>query len=83
MCLALPAQVVQIHEDAEATINLGGIQKRISISLVPEVKLNDYVLVHVGFAIGIVDALEAERTLQLFAQLQEQELSGIDEHEVY
>lgn len=69
MCLALPAQVVEIHSPSLATINLGGIQKQVSIELVPEVNIGDYVVVHVGFAIGVIDADEAARTLQLFDQL--------------
>lgn len=72
MCLALPAQIVAIHSPTEATIRLGGIQKKISIELVPEVQVNNYVVVHVGYAIGLVDAEQAERTLQLFAQMGQQ-----------
>ena len=66
MCLALPARIVAI-EGLNATVDLAGIRKNISIALVPNVKINDYVIVHVGFAIGQVDPIEAERTLLLFA----------------
>jgi hydrogenase expression/formation protein HypC len=52
---------------------LGGIKKDISIELVPGVKLNDYVVVHVGYAIGLIEPEEAERTLQLFAELGQME----------
>ncbi|MCE1176609.1 MAG: HypC/HybG/HupF family hydrogenase formation chaperone [Burkholderiales bacterium] len=73
MCLALPAKIVAIHSPTQATIDLGGIKKDISIELVPGVKLNDYVVVHVGYAIGLIEPEEAERTLQLFAELGQME----------
>ncbi|MFW2177660.1 MULTISPECIES: HypC/HybG/HupF family hydrogenase formation chaperone [unclassified Moraxella] len=69
MCLALPAKVIAIHA-SQATINLGGVQKTISIELVPTVAVGDYVVVHVGYAIGIIDPVQAEQTLQLFANLE-------------
>ena len=68
MCLAIPALVVAIDE-LNATVDLAGVRKDISIALVPEVVLGDYVIVHVGFAIGVVDPDEAQRTLALFAEL--------------
>ncbi|MGL5252791.1 MAG: HypC/HybG/HupF family hydrogenase formation chaperone [Moraxella sp.] len=69
MCLALPAKVIAIHT-SQATISLGGVQKTISIELVPTVVVGDYVVVHVGYAIGIIDPVQAEQTLQLFANLE-------------
>jgi hydrogenase expression/formation protein HypC len=69
MCLALPARVVALLDLEMATIDLGGIRKKISIVLVPEVQLGDYVIVHVGYAIGMLDPEEAEATLRLFAEL--------------
>ena len=54
----------------EATVDLGGVRKTISIALVPEARLEDYVIVHVGHAIGMVDPEEAQRTLELFAELE-------------
>jgi hydrogenase expression/formation protein HypC len=68
MCLAVPARIVAIR-GLEATVDLGGVQKNISIALVPDAQLDDYVIVHVGHAIGWLDAQEAERTLALFAQM--------------
>ena len=53
----------------EATVDLGGVRKTISIALVPEAQLEDYVIVHVGHAIGMVDPEEARLTLELFAEL--------------
>lgn len=50
-------------------VNLGGIRKEVSIELVPEAQVGDYVIVHVGHAIGTIDADEAERTLALFGEM--------------
>jgi hydrogenase expression/formation protein HypC len=69
MCLALPARVVALQGSDMATVDLGGVRKRISIALVPEVQIGDYVIVHVGYAIGLLDTEEAEATLKLFAEL--------------
>jgi len=68
MCLALPARVVDILDAGVAIVDLGGIRKRISIALVPEVQVGDYVIIHVGYAIGMLDINEAEATLKLFAE---------------
>ena len=69
MCLALPARVVQLLDDQQAVVDLGGVRKEISVALVPDATLGDYVIVHVGFAIGMVEPDEAQRTLALFAGL--------------
>jgi hydrogenase expression/formation protein HypC len=70
MCLAIPARVVAIDAAAQtATVDLDGVRKTVSVALVPEVAVGDYVVVHVGHALGIVDAEEAERTLALFGEL--------------
>lgn len=70
MCLALPARVVECLPDQMATVELGGVRKTINIALTPEAQPGDYVIVHVGFAIGLLDPEEAERTLALFAELE-------------
>jgi hydrogenase expression/formation protein HypC len=69
MCLALPAQIVEMRNGEEALVNLGGVRKAVSIALVPEAQLGDYVIVHVGHAIGLLDPEEAQKTLALFAEL--------------
>jgi hydrogenase expression/formation protein HypC len=69
MCLALPARVIALDGADMAVVDLGGVRKRISIALVPEVQVGDYVIVHVGYAIGMLDTEEAEATLKLFAEL--------------
>jgi hydrogenase expression/formation protein HypC len=69
MCLAIPALLVELRPTAQAVVNLGGIRKEISIALVADVQVGDYVIVHVGHAIGVIDPEEAERTLALFAEM--------------
>lgn len=69
MCLALPARIVALDGDDRATVDLGGVRKAISVALTPGVAVDDYVIVHVGHAIGTVDPAEAARTLALFAEL--------------
>jgi hydrogenase expression/formation protein HypC len=69
MCLALPTRIDEKLDDDQALVNLGGVRKAISIALVPEAQVGDYVIVHVGHAIGLLDQQEAERTLAMFAEL--------------
>ena len=69
MCLALPARLVELRDGGLALVELGGVRTEVSVVLVPEARQGDYVIVHVGHAIGVVDAEEAERTLALFAEL--------------
>lgn len=71
MCLALPARVVALLDGDQAQIDLGGVKKLVSIVLVPEARVGDHVIVHVGHAIGLLDPDEAARTLALFAELQD------------
>lgn len=70
MCLALPALVVALNANDEAVVDLGGVRKTVNVALVPEAREGDYVIVHVGHAIGVVDPAEAAATLQLFAEMQ-------------
>ena len=70
MCLAIPALLVEKRDHDQALIELGGIRKPISIALVPDAKVGDYVIVHVGYAIGVLDPDEAQKTLAMFAQMQ-------------
>lgn len=69
MCLAIPARVVSIDAASDmATVDLGGVQKTVSLALVEDVHVDDYVLVHVGYALNKLDPEEAQRTLQIFAE---------------
>ena len=73
MCLAIPALVVEIFDPETALVDRGGVRKRVSIALVPEAKLGDYVIIHVGHAIGMLDEEEARASLALFAELAAQQ----------
>jgi hydrogenase expression/formation protein HypC len=68
MCLAIPALVRSI-EDAEAEVEMGGVIRRASVLLTPEVKVGDYVLLHAGYAINRIDEEEARETLRLFREM--------------
>ncbi len=70
MCLAIPALVVELSGDDTAIVDLGGVRKPVNTALVPQARVGDYVVVHVGHAIGLIDPEEAQRTLALFAELQ-------------
>jgi hydrogenase expression/formation protein HypC len=66
MCLAIPGRLESV-EPADpfpmGTVAFGGIRKQVCLAFVPEAEVGDYVLVHVGFAIGVVDEIEAQRTM--------------------
>jgi hydrogenase expression/formation protein HypC len=74
MCLAVPAEVVELLEDDLALIEIGGVRKEVSLMLVDGVEAGDFVLVHAGFAIEKVDPEEARKTLEIleeYARLEE------------
>ncbi len=68
MCLAIPACVVELREDGRAMVEVGGVRKEISLALVENVAVGDYVILHVGYALQLIDPEEARRTLELFAE---------------
>ena len=65
MCVAVPAKIISIDE-TNAVIDSMGVIKNIDISLIPDVKIGDFVIVHAGFAIQIIDGDEAQKILDLF-----------------
>ncbi len=67
MCLAVPAQVKQLHDDATVTVDMGGVRQRVSVALLDGVVEGDYLIIHVGYALTKLDPEEAEATLQLLA----------------
>ena len=69
MCLAIPALIVELLPDDMARIDLDGVRKEISLSLVEGAQVGDYVIVHVGYALQLLDPEEAAQTLALFAEL--------------
>ena len=68
MCLAIPAQVIELHDESMATVSLGGVRKTISTALIDDLAIGEYVLVHVGYALHKVSEEEARRTLALMAE---------------
>ena len=69
MCLAIPAQVVSIDTaQNNAVVSLGEVRKDVSLALVEDVQVGDYVLIHVGYALNKLSEEEARLTLQLFAE---------------
>jgi len=76
MCLAVPGRIISLSNDADplarkGQIDFSGITKEISLAYVPEAGINDYVIVHAGFAISVLDEEEATATLQAFKDLNE------------
>ena len=65
MCLAVPGKVVKRDDDLKATVDMMGIERPVSLRLVPTAQVGDYILVHAGFGIQIVDEQEAQETLDL------------------
>ena len=68
MCLAVPAKIIET-DGQQAIVEIGGLRKQASIVLLPEAVTGDYVLLHAGFAISMVDKQEALETLMLFEEL--------------
>jgi hydrogenase expression/formation protein HypC len=76
MCLSIPGKLIEITSELDEVFRIGkvsfdGIVKEVSLTLVPEAVIGDYVLVHVGAAISIVDEEEAKKTFDILMQLDE------------
>jgi len=74
MCLAIPGRVITIDERAVprmGTVNFGGVEKQICLDWLPEARVGNYVIVHVGFAIAKLDEEDAQRTLRLQREMSE------------
>ncbi|HEX3031859.1 MAG TPA: HypC/HybG/HupF family hydrogenase formation chaperone [Bacillota bacterium] len=68
MCLAIPGKIVSLA-GPDGEVDVLGVLKKVSMVLLPQVKLNDYVLIHAGFAIQVIDEHEAAETLKLIREL--------------
>jgi len=85
MCLSIPGKLIKITAELDETFRTGkvsfdGVVKEVSLTLVPEAKVGDYVMVHVGAAISVVDENEAQKTFDLLKQLGElHELENLEE----
>jgi len=76
MCLSIPGKLVEITSELSETFRIGkvdfdGIKKEVNLAMVPEVEIGDYVLVHVGAAISIIDEEEAKKTFEMIKKLGE------------
>ena len=85
MCLSIPGKLIEITSQLDEVFRVGkvsfdGILKEVSLTLVPEANVGDYVLVHVGAAISTIDEEEAKKTFELLKQLDELHELEDDEH---
>jgi hydrogenase expression/formation protein HypC len=76
MCLAVPGKIVGIADEEEVslrrgTVDFGGVRKEVSLAFTPEAALGDYVLVHVGFALSVVDEAEAQKIFETLREMEE------------
>ena len=69
MCLAIPAEVTELLGDDMARVTIDGVGKIISVALIEDLKVGDYVIIHVGYALTKIDPEEAQRTLALLAEI--------------
>jgi len=77
MCLSIPGKVMEIYKDGSLSmgkVDFGGVLKEVCLDYVPEVKAGQYVLIHVGFAISVLDEEEAQETLSIL-----REMASLDE----
>ena len=73
MCLAIPVRVDEIIDQDTAIADIGGVRKEINVSLILDLEVGDYVILHVGYALNKLDKDEAEKTLKLFSELNDLE----------
>jgi hydrogenase expression/formation protein HypC len=70
MCLAVPVKITSIEGD-QADVDIGGVSRRVNIALTPEAEVGNYVLLHTGYAINVLNEEEAQETLHLLERLVE------------
>ena len=71
MCLAIPMQIVEVKDDGMARVSAMGAERDVALDLTPQAAMGDYVLVHAGFAIEVVDEQYAAETLELIRDMAE------------
>lgn len=69
MCLAVPALLEEIRPDGSGLVNLDGVEMEVRLDLVPQVRVGQYLVIHAGFAISVLDKEEAEETLRLLEEM--------------
>ncbi len=82
MCLAIPVRVEKILADDTAIVDIGGVKKEISVALIEDLAVGDYVIMHVGYALNKIDPQEALKTLELFNEMDILE-QAIDDHKAH
>jgi len=70
MCLAVPGKIID-RQDMLATVDINGVQRKVSLMLLPEAKIDEFVLIHAGFAVQTIDEEEARKTMELFKELEQ------------
>ena len=70
MCLAVPVKIISIDGD-QAEVDIGGVGRKVSIALTPEARVGDYVLLHTGYALNVLNEEEAQETLSLLERMVE------------
>lgn len=70
MCLAVPGKIIEI-QDLLATVDISGVTRKVSLMLLPEAKVGEFVLIHAGFAVQAIDEEEVRKTLELFKELEQ------------
>ena len=71
MCLAVPAEIVELKDNGTALVSIGGVEKDVSLQLLENVNKGDFILLHAGFAIQKIDEKEARETLKILKQMAE------------
>jgi hydrogenase expression/formation protein HypC len=79
MCLAVPGKIIEIYEQTGllmGKVDFGGVIREVCLTYVPEAKIGDYTIIHVGFALNLIDEKEALETLALLDEISNQELDN-------
>ncbi|WIW50531.1 HypC/HybG/HupF family hydrogenase formation chaperone (plasmid) [Bradyrhizobium sp. 62B] len=77
MCLAIPAEVTKLLPDDMAIVSIDGVSKEISVALIEDLAIGDYVIIHVGYALTKIDPEEAQRTVELLRELSAEALGAL------
>ncbi|NPA68373.1 MAG: HypC/HybG/HupF family hydrogenase formation chaperone [Chlorobi bacterium] len=85
MCLAIPGKITEINDEVDAIfrtakVDFNGIIKEVNLAMVPEANIGDYVLVHVGSAISVVDEEEAKKTMDILIKMDEISLENDEDY---
>ena len=73
MCLAVPGKILEIRDNAQASVDMMGVTRDASLRLTPDAQVGDFVLIHAGFAIEVIDAEQARETIEILRDLEELE----------